>query len=315
MQWKPKLSLSHWRYRLLHFTFGVKTTRGDIDKAKEDGSRSVNGLPLYLYKHYCPLFWLTNLFALYFPLLVLGKAFLWTVVPVLKVLLTVVVAVGAPIAGFIGAKFEKSRESHQKNPENLRLQFIKFLKRNYTEENLLESHNYRNIFLNNYGVSEEDFPLEVAQELYTKFLAARNTPKEKSSDTAILVLLRFAEWFVKGVAVVVATFCAFCVLWVLWQIGGLILWAFPHVFSWAGLEVFLSVITFFLIILFVSTIIVFILIKMKDNGVFEWLYDMVMAPFVWMGKATNGLSHFISMFYMENCPKIELVSEEEELLS
>jgi hypothetical protein len=59
------LSFGHWRYRLLHWAFGV----ADADPARPQDT----GLPKYLYTHYCPLFHLTNLIALLLPLLLAVK--------------------------------------------------------------------------------------------------------------------------------------------------------------------------------------------------------------------------------------------------
>lgn len=49
-----KMSFEHWRYRLLHWTFGINP--------KDPGD---SFLPKFLYTHYCPLFHLTNLLAVF----------------------------------------------------------------------------------------------------------------------------------------------------------------------------------------------------------------------------------------------------------
>jgi hypothetical protein len=61
-----KLTLQHWRYRLLHWVFGVK-----IDHPDE------SPLAGFLYTHYCPLFHVTNLLALFLPFIALLKAIIW----------------------------------------------------------------------------------------------------------------------------------------------------------------------------------------------------------------------------------------------
>lgn len=58
-----RMSLSHWRYRLLHWCFNV-------DPAV---SPEKSPLPEFLYTHYCPLFHLTNLIALLFPAVIAAK--------------------------------------------------------------------------------------------------------------------------------------------------------------------------------------------------------------------------------------------------
>jgi len=64
-----KLTLDHWRYRLLHWCFYEK----DVKKVSD------SSLPRYLYTHYCPLFHLTNLIAVCLPLIVLVRATVATV--------------------------------------------------------------------------------------------------------------------------------------------------------------------------------------------------------------------------------------------
>lgn len=57
-----RMSLSHWRYRILHWCFGEKVN-----------NPSESGLPRFLYSHYCPLFHLTNLIAILLPFILFTK--------------------------------------------------------------------------------------------------------------------------------------------------------------------------------------------------------------------------------------------------
>lgn len=68
---EKKMSLKHWRYRVMHWTFGVK-----VDE-HFDWERSP--LPRFLYTHYCPLFHLTNMIAIFSPLIFLVKLVIATV--------------------------------------------------------------------------------------------------------------------------------------------------------------------------------------------------------------------------------------------
>ncbi len=62
-----KLTLNHWRYKLLHWTFGCS------DVTSKDDSK----LPKYLYTHYCPLFHMTNLLLLVSPVTAVIRIVLW----------------------------------------------------------------------------------------------------------------------------------------------------------------------------------------------------------------------------------------------
>jgi hypothetical protein len=70
---EKKMSFKHWRYRLLHWCFGEKA------KTPEESN-----LPKFLYTHYCPLFHLTNLIAILFPLILLVKFVMALVIGIVK---------------------------------------------------------------------------------------------------------------------------------------------------------------------------------------------------------------------------------------
>ena len=64
---EKRISLKHWRYRLLHWCFNVR----DIELPED------SPLPDYLYSHYCPFFHLTNFIALFsLPILTI-KSLVW----------------------------------------------------------------------------------------------------------------------------------------------------------------------------------------------------------------------------------------------
>ncbi len=78
-----KMSFNHWRYRILHWAFNIKNPEFHPD------AMSPNGLPKFLYTHYCPLFHLTNLIALLSPL-ILGIRFFILVVSALSAVLDLI---------------------------------------------------------------------------------------------------------------------------------------------------------------------------------------------------------------------------------
>jgi hypothetical protein len=59
-----KLSFNHWRFRLLHWCFGVEAPQKGLYHTE---------LPRFLYTHFCPLFHITNLIAILSPLILLIK--------------------------------------------------------------------------------------------------------------------------------------------------------------------------------------------------------------------------------------------------
>lgn len=75
-----RLSYNHWRYRLLHWIFGVRNP-------------SCSGLPRFLYTHYCPLFHLTNILVICLMLIIPLKIvllLLWLMFKIPKLLIVAV---------------------------------------------------------------------------------------------------------------------------------------------------------------------------------------------------------------------------------
>lgn len=88
-----RMSFKHWRYRLLHWCFSVNPT-----------NQYNSPLPRFLYTHYCPLFHLTNLIALFSPFIVVFKT-VWFICRYTWVVLDAIARVVATIASFVAKKY------------------------------------------------------------------------------------------------------------------------------------------------------------------------------------------------------------------
>jgi hypothetical protein len=72
-----QMSMDHWRYRLLHWTWGLNKD-GCKEWVDSDGEKCTSGgreLPRFFYTHYCPLFHMTNILAIFSPIILFLK--LW----------------------------------------------------------------------------------------------------------------------------------------------------------------------------------------------------------------------------------------------
>ncbi len=90
-----RMSFKHWRYRLLHWCFSVNP-----NPANQYGSP----LPRFLYTHYCPLFHLTNLIALFAPLIIVCKT-AWFIFRYTWVVLDAIAGAITAAAGYIAKKY------------------------------------------------------------------------------------------------------------------------------------------------------------------------------------------------------------------
>lgn len=115
-------SFSHWRYRLLHWTFSV-----------DPKTPAESPLPQMLYTHLCPIFHLANILVIFFPLIVFVKAIIWIAM--------IVVTIGAAV--FQSAKstalsikkfFEKSEAAKKKARKTARQKFVAKIKDASLEE-------------------------------------------------------------------------------------------------------------------------------------------------------------------------------------
>lgn len=102
-----KLSFNHWRYRLLHWTF--------------ETNPSDSNLPNFLYTKYCPLFHLTNLLVIFFPLIVFAKIVVFLISMMITIIRGVAEFLSESINQFIlwrVRELEKTREEELKSLEN-----------------------------------------------------------------------------------------------------------------------------------------------------------------------------------------------------
>ncbi|RDJ34967.1 MAG: hypothetical protein DWQ19_09030 [Crenarchaeota archaeon] len=79
------LTFDHWRYRILHWCFGVSPA-----------TPAESPLPSFLYTHYCPLFHLTNLITIFSPVIFAAKV-LYVVVSLIGSVFAAIVRTVAPV--------------------------------------------------------------------------------------------------------------------------------------------------------------------------------------------------------------------------
>ena len=319
-----KLSFRHWRYRLLHWTFGVK----DADPKRPQDT----GLPKYLYTHFCPLFHLTNLIAILSPIILFIK-------------IVKVVAL-AFIAGFNGIPWEKIGKlvpSMPKAPpsDQPAVQLVK-RKRSAATENRATVNlccDWDNTdfvtFWGTHGPMYETMTRDevevVFKEWMPKVIEARNRSKVRKDKMRerLIFWTNFSRVFSKGFLNVFYFLLAAAALYIMYYVAGPVwdglcwfakgvYWLFTDAGSLSFL-LLLGKVLFFMAVLFggfyVLAKVGFIqrFVTSVGNGL-AYLsppFYLVGRFFDWLKGGWDSVVEFVSMFYEENCPPIILVTPEE----
>lgn len=315
-----KLSYSNWRYRLLHWTFGVEVKNNILINK---GPR----LPNFLYTHYCPLFHLTNI------LLVLSPIIL-----VYKLLIKLMFYCGVickPILEFIH-KLKQNYTIVQRDEEYLKRQeklfIIKHLKEYQSIWGWDSNPDIILAYFKPYNIKylSDDEIVNTYIDSCKKILAARTLLEQKQNlrQQRILLWVTISRVVLKAIMIGITTICIL---------------AASYIVLFHGIPIMLKVFTWFvLVVTFITThIIDFLLITGIIGGIFfgvMWLLfqiqekentiinkillpfcniivDGICAPFKFTAKTFEICSSFVSQVYEENCPPITIVNETDEVIA
>lgn len=321
-----KLSFRHWRYRLLHWTFGVRNP--------DPKNPEATGMPRFLYTHYCPLFHLTNLIAILSPLILLAKV--------------VAVFVRAVAAAFAVVPWERLLDllARLKLPRRTTCEAAEALAptppspaelRRMCVDLICEWHNdsFAEFWACHRGgdiapMKEED-AAAVFAEFWPKVAEARERGRLRKEKwrQRIVFWTNFSRVFIKhfltafyvALAAGVA-YLAYLIAGPTWDgicwIANGIVWLFSDTGSltvlWTGIKI-----SFWLAF---ATATVYVLARLGwIQRFWEVLCDglgRICPPFYlvgrfwrWLCGGCSAVAEFVAMFYEENCPPITLVSDEE----
>ncbi len=324
-----KLSFSHWRYRLLHWTFNV-----------ENPQQGYTGLPKYLYTHYCPLFHLTNLIAILSPLILSIKIS----VAVTKVLWGAAVASVGGIEKLFSyiPSWPKSKPTATVKEEVKELTLAQEINKWYLlvlDNPHCSIHYLWPTFKYKFNLLQEQQAAELHSKWALKIQQDEETRKirDQKRKERWLFWINFSSVFVKygiNVAYVLFTILA---IWTLFYITmpvinciiSCVVWIFDLLISINLSHVFDFVWRFGVIASLIA-LIMFIIIKLPENKAtaklgmlivnaiikvspqLSLVWTVISAPFIWIYNGCVSTKEFITMFYEENCPPVEIVTEENE---
>lgn len=342
-------SFNFWRYRLLHWTFG-------IEKPK---SAHLSPLPMFLYTHYCPLFHLTNILVIMMPLILLFKMGVATILGILnlgdflifKVFKPYVVEPIKKFREYLAKKDKEQMKKYLSSPEYKALQEKEGIQRekkrlkDWCNEHDCDDLMIKYLIDSRLNYLDKDEAMRIFEKLKAKKEATAKRLEEnrlkaearkKELAERMVFWIRFSQLFVKGLTIAVIVSAVLAVIYGLILAGPPVWWFLCYVAAglwWLLTEAWVlltstsisSVLSFLwktLVFLVGVAIGGFALAKIGPR-VLNAVLDFFSTPLSIVGQCfeattgaiANGVSsgaEFFAALYEDNCPTINIVSEEGE---
>lgn len=319
------LTLDHWRYSLLHWTFipGVEV------KTLDDGIAA--GISPSFYSHYCPLFHLTNLMVIFLPFIILFKV----VVKLVKLtceLLCRAQETWQFISNLLPKKEKteaqeaeewnslKSRVTKSEKLKEKKL-FIKWLKD--PDCDLIDADNFdevwRRIHLStSFTFSEREELEEIWIKYREAIIAQREQNKARRAEMRrrMVFWVNFSQTFIKATLNIFYIVLAVFFLFSSYYVGGMLLSAIISIWSFLwNVDILASLATMLVYLLkfILFTCIFFLLILpvwRPAKKVALIVYDVIDNFIQWLQNTFVNTVEFFGMFYEQNCPPIKIVEDE-----
>jgi hypothetical protein len=305
---EKKLSLNHWRYRLLHWCFDIKVTPAAPISYE---------LPLCLYTHYCPLFHLTNFIAIFAPLIWLVKI----------------------IAGVIGATLHALSNIHWSSVA---------VSKDSPDIEVLRKAEYKRLFsiLTKYHFADfetfwksrgSEFLVLTKDEIKASYeglvvkikdAEAKAELRRKKLRERLLFWTNFSRVFVKWIMNIgyfaLVGVMLLAIYWLSWPFLELLKWILEFnpipMMLFIGKLALLFGLAFIVLYTFFRSRVFSVVGQSCIKAIaltappFALVWHTLAAPFRWIAKGWRKTSEFVAIFYEETCPPITIVSEEEELI-
>lgn len=283
-----ELTFDYWRYRLLHFSFGINP------KTPEESF-----LPKFLYTHYCPLFHITNLLVLIFPFLLVGKILDYAIIFLTYYLfvgiINTIYYIKTRIPWYKGKPLNQISTMTDEERKQFELSYIPKairLRRLHTYEYMVEY--FENIA--NKWFTREEFETEwrKQKELYEQELAIKTKIKKDLKDELVF-LINLSRILIKSLFVLfMSTIVLFCVV-------GLTFFIYTIItqLTLAGFLDFINFLMCFVLFISMVSIPIITLLMFLKSKFMEYVANLLNDVFV-------NVCRFIYMFFDNNCPAIIL---------
>lgn len=313
---EKKMTFRHWRYRLLHWAFGVHPS-----------TPNESTLPNYLYTHYCPLFHLTNLIAIFVPVILFCKLTLLC----LQGIIFVAQKIGRGfivVAGII-RPLEKvhsiisEEEIHRRLKVQERRDVYKRIARFGTE-----NRDFLRFFDRYYPVAYKPQFLtkEEVKEIWDvyapKLLAAleKRDARTQRRREFILFWVNFSRVFIKGILNVMYVSLFAAVAYLTYRYGWPVLQGIGIGLAWLVALIWrvpwttvLDIVWHVVAIIAFGMLVGWLMVRYAPSIVkkisppFVAFRDMIIACMGYVGNIFDGVTDFVKVFYEENCPPITIV--------
>jgi hypothetical protein len=323
------MTKDHWRFRILHWSFGA-----DFDKKE---------MPQFFYDHYCPLFHMTNLLVLLFPVIVLIK---YTVL-LCKIGINILCAIGRFLARVVvlisSLKKEKvegvQAEQLESKPKKEKVFDEKtFAKKLNDKSSCYLDYSDFNYVYYEFPQHRKHLSKEKMEEVWLRLKTAREEQEKITAERKAKMQERMVFWvnfsqvFFKFFFNVAYGCIVALVLWLTLKYGLTCLSAVGSGISWLAVTLYgipyLAVGMFIAkatMICAVVIIVVYLCYKfickygevtiLKPAKVmvtpFKIGFAILGAFCDYVASKCTALCDFIAMFYETNCPKITIVEDEE----
>lgn len=328
---EKELSLNHWRYKLLFWCWG-----------EWPASPKESSLPEYLFSHYCPLFHLTNIILIFFPVILFFKIFMTAGYFGFAVAKAFANKIDDGLTWFIhwnNARLARKRanrpvEAPVELTEEQRKDIKRASYRRYLQETLESEPNITFSWI--WTRSETKwYSQEEAEELFNTYVAAIKAKQDRANRRKakirawVLFFVNFSQIFVKGALnlfyICLAAAVGYAVI--MWGIpmtltvGGWFISAFMYFMSvdwWYTSKVFSQYILGIGSMLGLLVALIYFLVWLKVPVSKYGTKCLVPAVALmeagcsvidYIVSVRNGILEFISVFYEENCPPIKIVSD------
>jgi hypothetical protein len=304
-----QMTLQHWRFRLLHFTFGINPSTAEDSK-----------LPGFLYTHYCPLFHVTNAMLLALPLTLCLRLVISLTRGGLRLFVRAVRATFGWVLDTFGPATPAKIVTTPEEIRAFELARIKKWLQNTERFRDDFEYLYESMQANGFEHVSRDEAYALWSQLREQYQAAADAELAslRKRQAYMATLVNCSRWFVKAViqlGVVLVLGAVFYGLfwaapWIGQQLHGL--WAWLQSGGWS--EVLQGMGIGLLIVIAIAACLATWGYIYYKFGPFEMDFatPVKKAPTKFGRRLRGlwtGLADFVSMYYEDNCPPIELVDE------
>lgn len=321
------LSLNHWRYRILHWTFNV----GDIKKPDE------SNLPRFLYTHYCPLFHLTNLLTILSPFIFMAKLAYVIANPLVKLVAISLAAIADNLIPYIVSQAtpeEVETQGKEREIKYFKKKIIEYTSDGYVRDTLEKRLNSFESYWKGYSYCYSYLTKEEAQEIFLEFIERLEAARAKQRllkerrDAKFVFWINLSRTFCKlamniiyfALLISVAAVSVYCIPLVFKFMYHSWFWImnnFVFIFQFSlGVFVCIALAVGF-VALYMS-----VMTRPETNDFLGKTSKAVVFPFaiildamksllVYAVGLLKGMKNFMATFYEESCPQIKIVSDEE----